>query len=43
MFGSPWNSKLSPRYAALYLLKTILVNEIVEATETFRLFEGMAL
>jgi hypothetical protein len=43
MFGSPWNGKLSPRYAALYLPKTILINEIVEATVTFRLFEGMAL
>jgi hypothetical protein len=43
MFGSPWNSKLSPKYSAVYLLKTILINEIVEATITFRLFEGMAL
>ena len=35
------NSKLSPRYAALYLLKAILINKIVEATITFRLFEGI--
>jgi hypothetical protein len=41
MFGSPWTSKLSPRYAALYLLKTVLINEIVEATVPFRLFEGI--
>ena len=35
--------QLSPRYAALYLLKAILINEIVDATVTFCLFEGIAL
>jgi hypothetical protein len=30
-----------PRYAALYLLKAFLTNKIVEATVTFRLFEGI--
>ena len=35
------NSKLFPRYAALYLLKEILINKIVEATVTFRVFEGI--
>jgi hypothetical protein len=29
------------QYAALYLLKAILINKIVEATIIFRLFEGI--
>jgi hypothetical protein len=34
--------RISPlRYAALYLLKAFLTNEIVEATGNFRLFEGI--
>jgi hypothetical protein len=31
------------QYAALYLLKAILINKIVEATVIFRLFEDIAL
>jgi hypothetical protein len=36
----PRKRRLS-RYAALYLLKAFLTNKIVDATVTFRLFEGI--
>jgi hypothetical protein len=38
--GDPEQRTIS-QYAALYLLKAILINKIVEATIIFRLFEGI--